>query len=355
MKVLFLPGNIASIPANTARGINRLVGVSAKCLIISSHKYHDSDESVIELPDKGSKKNIFRWVYRYIKNLWAIKQLIDEADILHYMGGTSVYGGLDLKWAHYQKKAIFIEWMGSEIRNPAFLFPINKYYKTAFENGYEYKAAESSNNKTKVQQMFHKAGAVAIACPEISMFIDRNLFPQVTLLFQRLNVRDFIPLYKPNNKRPLLLHSPSAQKAKGTRIISDTIDRLKNKYDFDFILLHDVSRNEVLTLMKQADIFIDQIILGGHGMAALEAMAFGKPVMCYLIPEVFEAGLPAECPIVNTNPDNIEEELEKLLKDANLRSKIGVQSRIYVERYHDADKIGLQLIELYKKELEKFN
>jgi glycosyltransferase involved in cell wall biosynthesis len=355
MKILFLPSNIASIPTNTAKAMNRVTGINAKCLFTFSHKFHDSDKSVITLPDKGSRLNFIRWIYRYIKNLRTIKQLVNEADVLHYFCGTAVYGGIDLKWAHRKKKPVFIEWLGSDIRNPALLFSVNKYYKAVFENGYEYKTVENSNNKKKVQQMFHNAGAIAVACPEIHLYIDRNLFPEVKLLFQRLDLKEFIPQSTTNNTRPLLLHSPSAQNAKGTGIILKTIERLKDKYDFDFVLLKNVSRKEVLTLMKQADIFIDQIIIGGYGMAALEAMAFGKPVMCYLIPEVFEAGLPIECPIVNTNPDNIEEKLEKLLNNVNLRGEIGVQSRNYVEKYHDADKISLQLIEMYQKELEKHN
>ncbi|MEO8765849.1 MAG: glycosyltransferase [Ginsengibacter sp.] len=355
MKILYLPGNIASINTNTAKAINKIPGVSAKCLTVSAHKYHGSDDSEVVLPHKGTKKNFFRWAYRYIKNLWAIKKLIDEANVLHYLFETAVFGGLDLKWARYKKKAIFIEWLGSDIRDPSILIPINKYYQHAFENGYEYKAVESSNNKRKTQRLFHKAGAVPVACPEITLFIDRNLFPKVNLVFQRLNVREFIPQYGSENNRPLLLHSPSAQNAKGTSIILATIERLKKRHDFDFMLLHGVSREEVLTLIRKADIFIDQIILGSHGMAALEAMAFGKPVLCYLIPEVFAAGLPQECPIVNTNPENIEEQLEKLLSDSTLRYDIGVKSRAYVEKYHDADKIGVQLIQLYEKELMKLN
>jgi glycosyltransferase involved in cell wall biosynthesis len=77
-------------------------------------------------------------------------------------------------------------------------------------------------------------------------------------------------------------------------------------------------------------------------MAAMEAMSFGKPVMCYLLPQVFEAGLPQECPIVNTNPVNLKEQLIKLINNPKLRESIGMAGRAYVEKYHDAEIISTQ-------------
>ena len=74
--------------------------------------------------------------------------------------------------------------------------------------------------------------------------------------------------------------------------------------------------------------------------------------MCHLLPQVFEAGLPQECPVVNTNPDNLREQLIKLITNPQLRYDTGRQSREYVEKYHDAEKIAKQLQNTYKEALE---
>ena len=76
-----------------------------------------------------------------------------------------------------------------------------------------------------------------------------------------------------------------------------------------------MTRAEALEIMQKADIFIDQLILGSYGMSSIEAMSFGKPVMTYIMPKVFEAGLPNECPIVNTNPTNLEGNLIALITE----------------------------------------
>jgi glycosyltransferase involved in cell wall biosynthesis len=188
----------------------------------------------------------------------------------------------------------------------------------------------------------------------MSLYIQKDLFPVTYTGRLRMNIKDFDPCFPDAySKKPLIVHAPTAKVAKGTNYIIPVIEKLQLIYDFEFQLLHNLSRNDVLGTMKKCDVFIDQLILGSHGTAALEAMAFGKPVMCYLMPAVFEAGLPIDCPIINTNPENLEQQLVKLLVDAELRNSIGRKSREYVENYHDAEKLAEELLRVYTGELKK--
>ena len=99
--------------------------------------------------------------------------------------------------------------------------------------------------------------------------------------------------------------------------------------------------------MRESDIVIDQLIGGHHGMAAIEALSFGKPTICYLK----KSGLkdyPDDLPIVLATPDNIYNVLEKYLIDGELRYKTGKLSRLYAEKYHDTYKIAFRLKEIYQ-------
>ncbi|MDQ3323417.1 MAG: hypothetical protein M3525_13450, partial [Acidobacteriota bacterium] len=82
--------------------------------------------------------------------------------------------------------------------------------------------------------------------------------------------------------------------------------------------------------------------------AAVEAMAFGKPVVCYINP-VTGKDYPNDLPIFNANPDNITERLEVFVKDATLRHELGKKGRVYVEKYHDDKKIARELVETYRE------
>jgi glycosyltransferase involved in cell wall biosynthesis len=191
-----------------------------------------------------------------------------------------------------------------------------------------------------------------VAAPELNMYIDKSLFKYVKLLYQRIDLSTFKPFFPdPANNRPLLVHMPSATGAKGTVYVEQAIERLSKHFDFEYIRVHNVKRSEALELVAKADIVLDQFIGGGYGMAACEAMAMGKPVLCYIMKELFDYGLTEDCPIINANPETLYHVLKPLLIDGTRRYNIGVESRKFVETYHDSNKLALELVEIYKTQL----
>ncbi len=353
MNILFLPSNIASIPAITAEQLNKYEHITAKNMVKGRHKYQQDNPDLIVLPANVTKRNPFKWLLHKLTFERKLKKWINWADIIHYTYEPYFKNGRDIAFAREKGKKIFIEWLGSDIRNPEYLRTINKYYDAVFDNGYEYASDESKENSLAMQRLFKRYDAVPILSPEIVLYLDKNIFDKFYPLKQRIDLGKFSPAYPSvTESRPLIVHSPSVKIGKGSHIIIPLIEELKKEYDFDFCLLHDISREESLKVMQKADIFLDQIIIGGYGMATVEAMSFGKPVMCFIMPEVFEAGLPRECPIVNTNADNLKEQLVRLITNPVLRHEIGIKSRIFAEQYHDVEKVSKQLLEIYSAEPE---
>ena len=117
-------------------------------------------------------------------------------------------------------------------------------------------------------------------------------------------------------------------------------------------MIHGVEHSKVLEIVRDCDIMLDQFVLGAHGVAALEAMAFGKPTLCYIKPS-FVGRYPNDLPIINANQENLTEVLAGLLEDGQKRYEIGCRSRAYVEKYHDAHKIARDLVVIYQDLLEK--
>lgn len=358
MKILFLPENIASMPAITAEILNKNESIEAVCITNTIHKYQTITPGIIHLhkrfPNNKILSKALQFIWRRTVYKRQIKKWIKWADVLHYVWSAALKNGEDLAYAEKLNKPIFIEWVGSDIRNPDFLNTINPFYKKAYNNGYEYAAHESKNKSEENQKLFSKYNAIPLLSPEMSLFVNRDLFSEVKLLYQRINLKSFVPQFPSiHNNRPLVIHSPSAKIAKGSNYIIPIIEELQKEHTFDFIMLNNMPRSEVLDIMQKADIFIDQIIGGSYGMATMEAMSYGKPVMCYIMPEVFDAGLSRNCPIVNTNPDNLKEKLIELLQNPHLRHDLGKKSRAFAEEFHDADKIAKELVLLYETALNK--
>jgi glycosyltransferase involved in cell wall biosynthesis len=101
----------------------------------------------------------------------------------------------------------------------------------------------------------------------------------------------------------------------------------------------------------RADIVVDQLNAGWHGVFALESMALGKPVVAHLKPDVVErsaAGYGVRLPIVPATPETLVDALRPLVEQPALRREIGARSRAYVEQVHDIDRIADRLIDLYR-------
>ncbi len=349
MNILILPYNMASMPSLTAEALNKIEGLQAKCLVLETHKYQNTYPTTVHIPLGYTKRKPFKWLWHKLTYKKRIYKLLKWADVLHYHWGAVFPGNEDINWVARSGKPFFIEWVGSEIRIPDVCKKINPYYARIFDHGYEYSKLESREGSLKLQRTFQQAGAIPLIIPEMNIYVQKELFQTTFPSFLRLDVKKFKPSFPNiNNKKPIVVHSPTAKICKGTDLIITALNELKASYDFEFILLHDMSREQVLDIMSKADIFLDQINIGSHGAAMMEAMAMGKPVMCYIMKEVFEGGLPANCPVINTNPDNLKEQLIKLISNAQLRHDVGIQSRAFAENYFDIDNIAKYLADIYR-------
>ena len=88
-------------------------------------------------------------------------------------------------------------------------------------------------------------------------------------------------------------------------------------------------------------------------MASLEAMAFGKPVICYIKPAV-AALYPADNPIINATPDELEAAIANLLDHPALRLEYGKKGRAFVEQHYQPEQIAGELVDIYQQVIDQF-
>lgn len=143
-----------------------------------------------------------------------------------------------------------------------------------------------------------------------------------------------------------ILHAPSKRQLKGTEHVLNAIKKLKNEgYRIELILVENTPHKDAIEYYKQADIVIDQLLIGWYGMLAQECMALGKPVCVYLR-EDLEGYMPFQ-PMMNTTAKNLVENLRLLINDPHLRTDLGKLGRRYVEQVHNSDRIARNLRDLY--------
>jgi len=140
-----------------------------------------------------------------------------------------------------------------------------------------------------------------------------------------------------------IVHAPSKKDVKGTKYIEKAIANIKNDHDIKFTLVSGLSNQEAQKIYNTADIFIDQLIVGWYGGAAVELMARGVPTLCFLDEDslafVSKENLD-ELAIIQTSVASIENDLLTLLSKPNSElQNLGKRSRLFVQKYHSVKSI----------------
>jgi hypothetical protein len=355
LKILYLPFNIGSMQAYTAEAINKIENCQAKYITYTSSNYSTSNSceisiNAIEKKAIFSKEPIKYFIYLWYKlyfrlvYIFIVLKYMIWCDVVHFVFEPIMPSSIDVKLAKWLGKKRFVEWVGSDIRIPEITSKESETYRQIHKEGFEYN--ESIKKSYKNQALFSKYGYTPILVPEMQIFINTDFFNKIFTTQYR--IKTGIKPQDVNNSRLVFLHCPSKLKIKGSYIIEPIMYELEKEYNITYKRLTNVSRDTVLNEMAKADIYIDQIVLGSYASAAIEAMSMGKPTIAYIMPSVYQKGIPTYCPIVNAKADNLREKLIELIENPELRRKIGIASYEYATTFHDPDRLAKELLEIYR-------
>ncbi|KRQ85975.1 hypothetical protein ABG79_02203 [Caloramator mitchellensis] len=271
-----------------------------------------------------------------------VNDLIQKNDIFHFHFGTSLkLDNSDINDLYKKNKTILMQHWGSDVRRLSVVKKFNSYAKS--------KVLEEEYIRNKLRFLGNFVKHCVVSDYELFECV-KEYYENIYIIKQALNLNDYKNEYLCVNKNNkfTIVHAPTDPEYKGTKYIVRAIEELKLKYDFDFILVSNMPHNEAKKIYKEADLIIDQLHAGAYGLFAIESMALGKPVVGWISDYMFDR-YPRELPIIPANPQNIKLVLEYLLQNKDLLEVVGNESRKYVEKYHDINKVFYDILELYCK------
>jgi glycosyltransferase involved in cell wall biosynthesis len=297
--------NIAGIAWENVQALRRK-GIDARLVVFERGKlHHEADWSL----DRRGPLPL-----RLAQQLAAFARLAPRTDVFHfYFGLTLLPKSVQFPLLRVLRKKSVFHYLGSDIRG-----------------------------KTREELAYGKRADAEV----VGSYDAIRWVPEAHVIPPGLDLRPFIPAPPSDSPRPLVVHAPSNREKKGKAKVIEACAQLPVELD----IVEGVAHEEARERYARADIVVDQLNAGWHGVFALEAMALGKPVATYLKPDVVERsaeGYGIRIPIVPATAETLVEALRPLVEQPALRREIGAASRAYVEQVHDIDRVADRLIDLY--------
>lgn len=286
------------------------------------------------------------------------KSVLDKYDVFHFNFGRSIldypFSGLfnyiDLPELKRRGKKVIMTFQGCDAR-------LKQYCRNNFETSacaeckvWYCNRISDAMKKRRLSKISKYSDGIFVLNPDLKHFLpDAEFLPYASVDLNH---------WRPAEKDPsgeidecvTVLHAPSNRSIKGTEHIIQACKALeKEGWPVRLALAENVPHSEMKAVYASADIFVDQLLVGWYGAAAVEAMSLGKPAVCYLR-ESDLTWLPFRdsIPVVNATRDTIYDTLLHLLEDRDRLKNIGMRSRAYVEEVHDPVKIARQLKRMYE-------
>jgi glycosyltransferase involved in cell wall biosynthesis len=305
LRVTHCPVNFAGIPWANAQA-QRRKGLDARVVVFNRSKLHPEADWSLD------RRGPLPW--RLAQQGAALARLLPRTDVFHfYFGLTLVPKSIQFPILRAARRKSVFHYLGSDIRG-----------------------------KSRAELAYGRSANAEI----VGSYDAVRWVPGAHVVPPGIDLSEYVPRPPSGAERPLVVHAPSSRERKGTAHVIAACEQLPVDLDVVEGLPHTVARER----FARADIVVDQLNAGWHGVFALEAMALGKPVVSHLKEEIIERsaeGYGIRIPIVAATKDTLVDALRPLVEDAALRRELGAAGRAYVEQVHDVDRIADRLIDIY--------
>jgi glycosyltransferase involved in cell wall biosynthesis len=308
LRVVHCPVNFAGIGWTNVQALRRK-GIDARLVVFNTQPAHPEADEDLHLPPGPAWR-------RQAMQFRALAKLLPSTDVFHfYFGLTLVPKRIQFPILKAARKKSLFHFVGSDIRG-----------KTPDELAYG-----------------RLADAQIVGSYDAARWI-----PEAEVVPPGIDLSAIEPV-PPRADGPVrVAHAALSRRRKGTELVVAACEELGLELD----VIENVRHDEVGPRLAQADIVVDQLNSGWYGLFAIEAMAYGKPVVGYLHDEAATrtaAAFGVDLPIVRTTKETLAADLRPLLESAEERRARGAAGRSYVERVHDADKMADRLIDIYSR------
>lgn len=360
LRVLHVPDAVGGQAAGLARA-ERALGLDSFAVSLERSPYGYRMDEVVRRPFQS--RPAFE-----LARLRLLARALRDFDVVHFNFGSTILppparGAASTRYRAYARvvglrdlpllrragKVIAVTFQGDDVRQGDVL-RARYAASVATANPGNYPPAADWVKRRIAAAFDRHAHLIYYLNPDLGWVLPRRA---EFLPYASVDPLEWEPAARPASPRPLVVHAPTDRLTKGTEHVLAAVERLRNEgVAFEFELVEGVTQEEARRSYERADVFVDQLHVGWYGAAAVELMALGKPVVCFLRREDFvhlPRDLAEEIPLIDATPQTLAERLRQLvMASAETRADLGARSRAYVDRWHDPLAIAERLKNAYE-------
>ena len=303
--------------------------------------------------------NIYGWVisfYMFIISLF-------KYDILHFFSGemllTRKLRGFKFKIYKMLGKSVIMHFVGTDIRSVDYILWKEKNIFEFLNKNVKY--TKSLNwQKVLINQSLKYADKILVSSPDLKDVIPEAIYYPVVIDYKKIEKELFeLNSSKKHKNEIVILHAPSNPKMKGTEIIHKVLKKIEANYkefnirlelpadtDTPYAERYSTSRYDLFKFYNNADIVIDQLIIGWYGLQAVEALIANNQVISY-VDENLKAELYPNCPINIANANNLESIILQCIHK-HIKGDVDFEkNKEWVKKYHTIENNNINLTQMW--------
>lgn len=357
MRVLHLPINAGANPWYLSRG-ERELGISSDVLVKESNwlRYPADINLALDRYPRICKPLVMAQSFLKYRSLYDIFHFNMGSSFLHFPGSHVFHWDLPYfpkgakKYATYQ---------GCDIRQKMPTMArrtIASCHETQCYGGRCNSGRLDELRRRSLKRMAPYVNHIWAVNPDLLWFLPPE---KSSFLPYAVGVEEYVksPLKEEFAGPVRILHAPTDRGAKGSTYILKGLQSLQQKYpeDVEILLVENMPHKEALEKYRQADIVVDQILLGWYGALAVEAMALGKAVISriepadlHFIPELMQKDLSEA--LCSAGPSDFLEKLEEMIQNRRVITDYGKAGREYALKWHHPRRVATIVKEQYERD-----
>ncbi len=330
-RILHAPTDVAGNAFQLSRA-ERELGLRSDVVVIATGRWGYEVDVNLDVDGHGTLRQL-------ASRVAFLRRAMREYDIIHFNFGQSLFAARvlgrvfsELPLIKRAGKTILVTFQGCDARPMAYCYCSEEHCRAEDR----YRIPNTARFLRYADRSFH-------VNPDLRRWLPGSRF----LPYSNVDLRALTPVSPRLGDGELIVaHAPTHREMKGTRYVLDAIHQLQDEgVPVRLDLIESVPHREVIPRLRAADVVVDQVLMGWYGGLSVEAMALGKPVLCYIREEDPEDNpFGAELPIVRVSAETLAAGLRELAGDREALPRIGAAGRAFVERRHDPRTVAREVL-----------